>query len=211
MPVADDGRRASVDLPSLKALAHPLRVALLHALTTHGAQTATALGQRLGESSGSTSYHLRQLERAGFVREVEGRGTARERWWERAVGEVDVWTPELAAMQEGRAAAAAVLGAWSDEGTRLLRDFIDHGEDDFGPEVNDAARIATLHGHLAVDELRALTRDVEALIAERLATSRTHDGDEDALRVLVQLHAFPVADRAPRTSTQTQTSTEGAS
>jgi len=202
MPVADDGRRASVDLPSLKALAHPLRVALLHALTTHGAQTASALGTRLGESSGSTSYHLRQLERAGFVREVEDRGTARERWWERAVGPVDVWTPELAAMQEGRAAAAAVLGAWSAEGTRLLQEFIDHGEDDFAPEVTEAARIATLHGHLAADELHALTRDVEALIAERLAASRTHEGDEDALRVLVQLHAFPVADRAIRTSTR---------
>ncbi|SDH97787.1 ArsR/SmtB family transcription factor [Agrococcus jejuensis] len=210
MPVADDGRRASVDLPSLKALAHPLRVALLHALTTHGAQTASALGARLGESSGSTSYHLRQLERAGFVREVEGRGTARERWWERAVGDVDVWTPELAAMQEGRAAAAAVLGAWSAEGTRLLQEFIDHGEDDFAPEVNDAARVATLHGHLAVDELRALTRDVEALIAERLAASRTHEGDEDALRVLVQLHAFPVADRAPAASPARDAPTRGA-
>lgn len=202
MPVADDGRRASVDLPSLKAFAHPLRVALLHALTTHGAQTASALGARLGESSCSTSYHLRQLERAGFVREVEGRGTARERWWERAVGPVDVWTPELAELREGRTAAAAVLGAWSDETATLLRRFIDHGEDDFGPDVNDAARVATLHGHLAVDELRALTRDVEALIVERLAASRTHEGDDDALRVVVQLHAFPVADRAPRTSTR---------
>ena len=202
MPVADDGRRASVDLPSLKALAHPLRVALLHALTTHGAQTASALAQRLGESSGSTSYHLRQLERAGFVREVAERGTARERWWERAIGPVDVWTPELVGMREGRAAAAAVLGAWSDEGSRLLQHFIDHGEDDFSPEVNDAARIATLHGHLAADELRALTADVEALILERLATSRIHEGDEDALRVLVQLHVFPVADRVTRASTR---------
>ncbi|MFC8943598.1 hypothetical protein ACFT1B_36540, partial [Streptomyces griseoincarnatus] len=43
-------------------------------------------GEIVGESSGSTSYHLRQLAKHGLVREVEGKGTARERWWERTPG-----------------------------------------------------------------------------------------------------------------------------
>jgi DNA-binding transcriptional ArsR family regulator len=64
---------------SLKALARPLPVQILDVLSTYGAQTASGLAERLGESSGATSYHLRQLERHAFVREVEGRGTARER------------------------------------------------------------------------------------------------------------------------------------
>jgi DNA-binding transcriptional ArsR family regulator len=58
----------------LKALAHPLRVQLLDALSTYGPATASALGERLGESSGATSYHLRQLEKSGFVREDAARG-----------------------------------------------------------------------------------------------------------------------------------------
>src|SRR5688572_10834361 len=71
-----------LDLESLKGLAHPLRVKILDLLSTYGPATATGLAERLGESSGATSYHLRQLARHGFVREVEGRGTGRERWWE---------------------------------------------------------------------------------------------------------------------------------
>lgn len=70
-----------LDAESLKALAHPLRARLLTALRLEGPATASALGRRFDETSGSTSYHLRQLARHGFVEEEVGRGTARERWW----------------------------------------------------------------------------------------------------------------------------------
>src|SRR3954451_17844677 len=69
------------DVRALRALAHPLRSRLLGQLRTNGPATASQLGREVGESSGSTSYHLRQLEQYGFVEEIEGRGTARERWW----------------------------------------------------------------------------------------------------------------------------------
>ena len=66
----------------LRALAHPLRLQLLHVLHAEGPATASQLGRRLGESSGATSYHLRALHRAGMVEEAEQRN-ARERWWQR--------------------------------------------------------------------------------------------------------------------------------
>ena len=70
---------ARVHDPSvLRALAHPLRGRLLGLLRTEGPSTATRLGQQLGESSGATSYHLRQLEAYGFVGEARREG--RERW-----------------------------------------------------------------------------------------------------------------------------------
>ena len=37
-----------------------------------------------GESSGATSYHLRQLAHYGFIVEAEGMGTRRQRWWRAA-------------------------------------------------------------------------------------------------------------------------------
>lgn len=77
--------RAGVDVAALKALAHPLRARLLDLLdllSQHGPSTATTLGARLGESSDSTSYHLRQLEKHGLVHELPDRGTARDRWWQ---------------------------------------------------------------------------------------------------------------------------------
>jgi len=48
-----------------------------------GPATASMLARELGESSGATSYHLRELEKAGFVEDDRSRGDARERWWRR--------------------------------------------------------------------------------------------------------------------------------
>ncbi len=65
----------------LKALTHPLRVRLLRALRADGPATASALAKRFGETSGATSYHLRQLERHGFIEEDPESGDGRDRWW----------------------------------------------------------------------------------------------------------------------------------
>ena len=73
-PSADNVRR--LDPLSLRALAHPLRMRLLSALQEYGPATASGLADRLGESSGATSYHLRQLASYGFVEDDPGRGTA---------------------------------------------------------------------------------------------------------------------------------------
>ena len=66
---------------TLRGLAHPLRVRLLASLRLDGSATASQLAERLGESSGSTSYHLRQLAAYGFVEDDPERGKGRERWW----------------------------------------------------------------------------------------------------------------------------------
>ena len=65
----------------LKALSHPGRLRMLGLLRSEGPATATTLATRLGLNSGATSYHLRQLEKHGFVVEDTTRGNARDRWW----------------------------------------------------------------------------------------------------------------------------------
>src|SRR6478735_6722518 len=90
------------DVRALRALAHPLRNRLLGQLRLNGPATASQLGRVIGESSGSTSYHLRQLEAYGFVEEVEGQGTARERWW-RARHRMTSWQATDLLEQEGGA------------------------------------------------------------------------------------------------------------
>jgi DNA-binding transcriptional ArsR family regulator len=74
----------TLDPRSLRGLAHPLRVRLLGLLREEGPATATRLAERVGQSSGATSYHLRQLAAHGFVVEDTGRGVGRERWWRAA-------------------------------------------------------------------------------------------------------------------------------
>lgn len=57
---------------------------MLGLLRTEGPATASSLAERLGESSGTTSWHLRQLADAGLIEEDTGRGNRRERWWRSA-------------------------------------------------------------------------------------------------------------------------------
>jgi DNA-binding transcriptional ArsR family regulator len=75
--------RRLTDPNDLKAVAHPLRMAMLETLTLHGPMTATELGERLGESPSNCSWHLRKLAEHGFVTEAEG-GTGRQRPWQSA-------------------------------------------------------------------------------------------------------------------------------
>lgn len=74
-------QQLQVDTTALRGLAHPLRGRILDQLQHRGPATATILGERLGESSGSTSYHLRQLARYGFIETVPGKNGGRGRWW----------------------------------------------------------------------------------------------------------------------------------
>lgn len=71
----------SMDAQTMKAFAHPLRMAMYSRLTDVGSATATSLARHLQESTGQTSYHLRQLEKHGLVEEDTSRGSGRERWW----------------------------------------------------------------------------------------------------------------------------------
>jgi predicted ArsR family transcriptional regulator len=48
-------------------LEHPVRVALLDLLATAGTLTSNEAARRLGVTSGLTSFHLRQLARAGLI------------------------------------------------------------------------------------------------------------------------------------------------
>jgi len=69
-----------LDPRAMRALAHPLRLTLLELAGLEGSLTATRAAELTGESSGSCSFHLRQLAKYGFLEEAEG-GVGRERPW----------------------------------------------------------------------------------------------------------------------------------
>jgi predicted transcriptional regulator len=88
------------DPRALRAYAHPVRMKLVGLLRTEGPLTATRAAELLGESSGTCSFHLRQLAKYGLVEEAGG-GTGREKPW-RATATTTSWdaigdTPEVAA------------------------------------------------------------------------------------------------------------------
>lgn len=72
--------RRLTDPRELAALAHPVRIGILELLSIEGAQTATELAARLGESPANCSWHLRKLAELDFVEET-GDGHGRRRPW----------------------------------------------------------------------------------------------------------------------------------
>src|ERR1700686_3441278 len=74
---------------ALRAYAHPVRMALMGLQRTEGPLTATRAAELLGESSGTCSFHLRQLAKYGLVEEAGG-GTGREKPW-RATATTTDW------------------------------------------------------------------------------------------------------------------------
>ncbi len=99
------------DPVAMRALAHPVRVALIELLGVADTLTATQASELLGESPANCAFHLRTLAKYGFVEEAGG-GRGRERPWKAAERHIAISTTQ----DDPRAAAAAgVLGrAWLD-------------------------------------------------------------------------------------------------
>jgi DNA-binding Lrp family transcriptional regulator len=77
----DFQQRRVTDARTLRAMAHPVRIAIVEQLTVNGAMTATEVGDRLDETPANCSWHLRKLAEYGFVEEAAG-GTGRQRPWQ---------------------------------------------------------------------------------------------------------------------------------
>jgi DNA-binding transcriptional ArsR family regulator len=182
-----------LDLASLRALAHPLRVQLFDQLATYGSFTASGLAERLNESSGATSYHLRQLEKHGLVREVEGKGSGRERWWERVPGSIVIGSEETAATPAGRSAADAVFRQRRYLEDRLLNDYAARSQDELTREWRDASTMSTINARLTVEQLAELTQKVMEMLDTYVRDYR--DQKTPGTRpVHVTFNAFPVMD-----------------
>jgi DNA-binding transcriptional ArsR family regulator len=187
--------RRAVDTASLQGLAHPLRVQLLEQLTHFGPATATQLAGRLGESSGATSYHLRQLARYGFVEEDPDRGSGRERWWRRVRGAISINTPKLNENEASREAAALVVNEFQRGRQARLEHWLRTFES-WPRDWQDASTTGSIHLRLTVGELAALGDELEALFEEWLDRVRDREDPPGSRSVEVQLSIFPMADPA---------------
>ncbi len=182
------------DAAALKALTHPLRIRLLGLLRLQGPATATELAESTGESSASTSYHLRVLAKHEFVAEAEHRD-GRERRWQ-AVHQITSWNnAEMGGTPERREFVDVVRRAQLDH---LERSLVQHDEDmaagRLGPEWREGAGISDLALRLTPESLTELWEAFERK-AEELATR--DEGDERARRVVVFTGGLPLSESGP--------------
>ncbi len=211
--MADVKQSPVLDAAAVKAFAHPLRVRLFYLLDADGPATASGLAARVGESSGSTSYHLRQLARHGVIVEVEGRGTAKERWWQTNPAGFTVRGDHLRRDPATAAAADLLLGEFVRQRLAESQAWLEEAQ------TTDPAWVEASRDHRRVmvltrPELVRLGAEIEEVVDRyRLAsTSRELIGSTDAdgeahARVIMHLELFPVGVGAPA-GTQRQTTKE---
>ena len=183
-------RARAIGPEELKALAHPLRMAMYDYLSEHGSATASQLGRRLGESSGQTSYHLRQLEKHGFVEDDPAHERGRDRWW-RAVGYSVDGRDMLRDPRTAEAANALLQGVVA-ERAQVLSRWMLTGDT---PEWEEAALNDRTTADLTLQELQEVVVAVQEIIddAVKSAKERKAAGDvEGRRRVRIYFDALPL-------------------
>jgi DNA-binding transcriptional ArsR family regulator len=187
----------SIGMPALRALAHPLRVEIMNELSDFGPATASMLAERLGESSGSTSYHLRQLAKHDIVVEDEERGSGRERWWRMAPGGVSIGGAETLETPAGREITEQISLNWQQNNERRLKTFLRRGLDTFGMEWMEAAALSTTHMEVTREQLGELSTEYYRMV-NRLKEKWKAEASDDRKRVQVQFNAFPLVEQEDR-------------
>jgi DNA-binding transcriptional ArsR family regulator len=188
-----------VDVESLHALAHPLRIQLLEKLSAQGPLTASRLAALTGESSGATSYHLRQLERHGFIEEVPHKGTARERWWKARTGGLSIPSEQGAFSSEvNREALALVNREFMYGHQREFAAFVEQGAATLPADWLDASTSTTTYLRVTAEELATITAELNVIAAHIADRYRRDEGAPGARSVQMVLNAFPLIQEESR-------------
>jgi DNA-binding transcriptional ArsR family regulator len=186
------GRSANADLRrvtdarTLRALAHPVRIALIEALILGGAMTATEVGERIGESPTTCSFHLRQLAKYGFVEEAGG-GKGRARPWR--MTSIGFSFASAHDDPESEIAANALLHLLRERQLGRYQHWLETKAS--YPRIwQEAADDSEYLFYLTVDELEQLNHDLAALLRPRFAERIADPSARPAGSVPVELLLF---------------------
>lgn len=186
-----------LDAQNLRGLAHPLRLKMLALLREEGPATATALAVRLGESSGATSYHLRQLAAYGFIRERTEPGVGRERWWE-AAHRSTYFDPVDTADEETRLLGTEYLRAVAHAYAARMEAWVDALET-LPAEWRDVGTISDYRLRLSPEQSAALVEELNVLGVRYRDEQDGGGGARAAVRL--QFQVLPaLRDEAPDAS-----------
>ncbi|MEU5907340.1 helix-turn-helix domain-containing protein [Micromonospora sp. NPDC047527] len=150
---------------ALRALAHPVRLAILDRLQLHGPATATGLSPHVGATPSVVSWHLRHLATFGLVTDAHsatGATSKRERWWQAAARGFRFELPDDA---EGQAAARQLRGETFARAAEAPQQWLLHDEPRLDDEWRGLAGLADTRFVATADELRQLEQTIEELLA----------------------------------------------
>jgi DNA-binding transcriptional ArsR family regulator len=198
--------RKITDASTMRALSHPVRIALVEALSFGGAMTATEVGEVIGESPTTCSFHLRQLAKYGWVEEAGG-GKGRARPWRMAAlgfqtssthddPDIDIAATTLNRLFRQRQLAR--YETWIETRSAYPRAWRD--------AVSDSEYLF----YLTLDELRELNEALHAILMGRFDENRHTDPSQrppGSLPIEVLMFGYPI--EPPSKATPDPTAEEG--
>lgn len=186
---------------SMRALAHPVRLAILSRLQGHGPSTATALAPMVGATPSVTSWHLRHLAEHGLVRDAEVESDGRQRWWE-AVGSGIRFAPS--GDPSGHDAASLLSRVMFDQAHDLPAEWARDDEPLLEPAWRRAAGLSNTTFVATAAELEEIETAIEEVLAPfvlRKAGAATVEGTRTVRMLRYVLPSAPdsevVEEEAP--------------
>jgi DNA-binding transcriptional ArsR family regulator len=184
------------DAQTMRALAHPVRIGLMEALSLQGPMTATEVGDLIGESATTCSFHLRQLAKYGFVEEAGG-GKGRSRPWK-----MSLIGMQMSAVQDDPETALAAGALSSMIRDRQLKRHQEWRETRTGypQEWQSAANDSEFVTYMTAAELRELNDEISDLLLSRFQERLTDSTKRPAgaLPVEILYMSYPISAPRPK-------------
>ena len=175
-------RARELTLSAAWVVSHPMRFRIMEVLR-EGPSTSARIAERIGESRGSVSYHLRRLAQVGAIEDAPELGTRRERFWQR--------DPEMVVFPAGSGTEEhAISQRWAalfftrDEQVRHR--FV---TEEVPAEWRESSAVASWFIRLTPQEAAELGAQLYALTHELRSREEAPDG---AAETLVSVSVLPV-------------------
>ena len=202
-PPSDPDQREDMSITDptvMRALAHPVRMALIELFGVHPTLTATQASEALGESPANCAFHLRTLAKYGFVEEAGG-GRGRERPWKASAQSLRIRlrSSDLDT-EQARVAAGALEQVWFDRWFARIREVFVNRR--WSSEWEDAAGSSQTLTFLTPEEVRAMRDEISAIVSRHLDERRVDPAQRPAgaLPVEIVTFAYPRLDLTPQLS-----------
>jgi DNA-binding transcriptional ArsR family regulator len=183
-------RRVITDPRTMRALAHPVRLALLEVIGREGELTATRAGEILDESPGNMSWHLQTLAKYGYIEETGG-GKGRSRPWR--IASISNRFQTAAEDPEAEAAGEALESIFADQAYARLRDWWKRRAS-YPYAWRHAAFTSESVGYLTADEMSELGEQIAELFSryrDRVLNRELRPAEAEPVKLVAFGHPVP--------------------
>jgi Helix-turn-helix domain len=190
-PPSETDQREGVSITDptvMRALAHPVRMALIELFGVRPTLTATQASEALGESPANCAFHLRTLAKYGFVEEAGG-GRGRERPWRASTRSLRIRlrSSDLES-EQARVAAGALEQVWYDRWFARIRTVFVNRR--WSSEWEGAAGSSQTLTFLTPEELRGVRDEIDVIISRHLDERRLDPSKRPAGAMPVEIVSF---------------------